>query len=191
MIPAGVPQVAVDCHRCLLARTRQHIVWGEGPDQCDILFLGEAPGAVEDRMARPMVGPAGKVLDEVLEKAGMPRRTVYIANCVKCRPPENKMAQAPGALAACRQWLLQEVSRVKPKVVVLLGATAAMDFFPGMKVREFTGKTTVRRTPWGLVVLVGCYHPSALARDRNNTMLRETIVGALRRARHELALSLL
>lgn len=179
-IPAQAPLQAVDCRRCPLSAHRTKVVWGEGPTPAPVMLLAEAPGAWEDKKARPMVGQAGKLLNELLSSVGMPRETVYLANVLKCRPPENKIAPWGQSILDCEPWLLQEISEVKPKVIVALGLTAGAILFPGLKAWQMCG--LARQVGDTGVLAVGCYHPSALARDRENDVLRRRMVAALTRA---------
>lgn len=177
MIPAQAPPEAIDCQRCELAQFRQHVVWGEGPTPASILFLAEAPGAHEDRQARPLIGQAGKMLDKLLAQAGIERKEVYLANMVKCRPPNNKLERYPSALIQCRGWLERELSEVRPTVIVSLGATASSEFFPGMAVRELCTLGRVVPMPrrgdvlGGLVQVFGTYHPSAVMRPGGQALV--------------------
>lgn len=185
-IPAQTPPFAAECDRCPLREQRTHVVWGEGPVPCNLAFLAEAPGAVENRMARPLVGPAGKQMDHLFEQAKLRRQDVYLANAIKCRLPDNKLARCPEALGACRPWLEREMMEVRPKVLVVLGASAAIGVLGGLKVGEFSGVARAVEMAWGRVVLVGCYHPSAILRDQDNVEYRRRFLGAIARARVEL-----
>jgi len=115
----------VDCTSCSLGSTRKNIVFGEGNPQADILFIGEAPGAVEDETGRPFVGPAGNLLTDIIEKGlKLKRPDVYIANIVKCRPPENRDPQ-PHEIARCIGYLEAQIMAVNPRVIIALGRIAA------------------------------------------------------------------
>jgi len=115
----------VDCTSCSLGSTRKNIVFGEGNPQADILFIGEAPGAVEDETGRPFVGPAGSLLTDIIEKGlKLKRPDVYIANIVKCRPPENRDPQ-PHEIARCIGYLEAQIMAVNPRVIIALGRIAA------------------------------------------------------------------
>ena len=114
-----------DCTSCSLGSTRKNIVFGEGNPQADILFIGEAPGAVEDETGRPFVGPAGSLLTDIIEKGlKLKRPDVYIANIVKCRPPENRDPQ-PHEIARCIGYLEAQIMAVNPRVIIALGRIAA------------------------------------------------------------------
>src|SRR5262249_60689341 len=106
------------CRRCKLCSTRKTVVFGEGNTAPPVLFVGEAPGAVEDQTGRPFVGPAGQLLDRILQGAmGLPREAVFIANVNKCRPPGNR-APEPDEVAACLPFLQQQVELLRPRVIV-------------------------------------------------------------------------
>lgn len=112
------------CARCKLHKTRTHIVFGEGNPKAEMMFIGEAPGESEDLEARPFVGRAGKLLDKMIEAMGIQRSDVYIANIVKCRPPENRPPEEDEK-TACTPYLLDQIAAVSPKVIIALGKTAA------------------------------------------------------------------
>lgn len=113
-----------DCTRCKLHEQRTHIVFGEGNAKAELMFVGEGPGADEDATGRPFVGRAGQLLDRMIEAIGMKREQTYIANIVKCRPPLNREPE-PDEVATCEPFLYRQISVIKPKLVVALGATAA------------------------------------------------------------------
>jgi DNA polymerase len=113
-----------DCTRCPLSAGRQTIVFGDGNPDADILFIGEGPGAEEDKRGLPFVGRAGELLTRMIERGmGIPRSQVYICNIVKCRPPQNR-EPAPNEIAACRPFLDAQIDAVAPKVIVTLGRPA-------------------------------------------------------------------
>ena len=112
------------CTRCLLHRGRTKAVPGEGPEDANIMFIGEAPGFHEDQQGRPFVGAAGNFLEELLESIGLKREDVYIANVIKCRPPGNR-EPLPVEAANCREYLDEQLSVIRPEYVCCLGAVAA------------------------------------------------------------------
>ena len=115
---------ALNCHLCELSKSRTHVVFGEGNEKAEILFVGEGPGATEDSTGHPFVGRAGEVLTNMIEKVLLiPRSKVYIANIVKCRPPNNRVPTATEA-HTCLPYLLKQIAYIKPEIVVTLGATA-------------------------------------------------------------------
>jgi DNA polymerase len=146
------------CTRCPLAAGRTQVVFGVGNPNADLLFVGEAPGREEDLTGEPFVGRSGKLLDKlVLEEMGLTREHFYIANVLKCRPPNNRDPQ-PDEIAACRPFLEQQVDLIGAQVIVTLG-----NFATKLLLDTTDGITKVRgRTyPYGATTLVPTYHPSA------------------------------
>jgi DNA polymerase len=114
-----------NCQRCKLAKLgRSQVVFGTGNPQADIMFVGEAPGFYEDKQGEPFVGAAGKLLNELLQSAGLSRSQVYIANVIKCRPPENRDPEMD-EVETCKPFLLQQIELIQPKLVCTLGRWAA------------------------------------------------------------------
>ncbi len=113
-----------DCKRCELHKQRKHIVFGVGDPEAKLMFVGEGPGECEDEKGEPFVGPAGKLLDKMIDKMGLERKQVYIENIVKCRPPGNRNPK-PEECKACSTFLMRQIAVIKPKVIVALGRTAA------------------------------------------------------------------
>jgi len=109
-----------DCQRCRLSSGRTQVVFGAGNPHADIMFVGEAPGFYEDKQGIPFVGAAGKLLNELLEGVGLSRDDVYIANVIKCRPPDNRNP-LPDEVDTCKPFLFQQIEAIKPKVVCTLG----------------------------------------------------------------------
>ena len=144
------------CHACGLAQQRTQVVPGEGADNAQVVFIGEAPGYHEDRLGRPFVGPAGAFLDELLALAGMSRQDVYIANVVKCRPPANR-DPLPGEILACKPWLDRQIKMIGPKVVVTLGRFSLARFVPNESISKVHGKA--RQV--GDLICFPMYHPAA------------------------------
>ena len=130
------------CTDCPLNKSRTHAVPGEGPSSADIMFIGEGPGYHEDRQGRPFVGPAGKLLDDLLSSIDLKREDVFIANMVKCRPPNNR-DPSPSEIAACSKYLDKQIELVRPKLVVTLGRFSLGKFFPNESISRARGK--VRR----------------------------------------------
>lgn len=121
---AELAREANDCQRCGLGSTRQNVVFGVGSLEADLMFIGEAPGAEEDRQGIPFVGRAGELLTRIIQAIDRTRDEVYIANIIKCRPPGNRDPR-PEEVAACRTFLEQQIDHIAPKVIVLLGRVAA------------------------------------------------------------------
>src|SRR5204863_1325942 len=111
---------AKDCTRCPLAETRTTVVFGNGDADADLMFVGEAPGANEDREGLPFVGQAGKLLDKLLAEIGLDRKEVFIANTLKCRPPDNRDPH-PNEIEACQEYLRRQVDLIEPIVICTLG----------------------------------------------------------------------
>ena len=127
---AEVARVVSACTDCQLHAGRSNAVPGEGPDAAEILFIGEGPGFHEDRQGRPFVGPAGNFLEDLLQSIGMARDQVYIANMVKCRPPENR-DPSPSEIAACSKYLDRQIELLDPLLIVTLGRFPPPDLSPG------------------------------------------------------------
>ena len=121
-----------DCQRCRLSSGRTQVVFGTGNPQASIMFVGEAPGFYEDKQGIPFVGAAGKLLNELLESAGLSRDDIYIANVIKCRPPDNR-DPLPDEVETCKPFLFQQIELIKPKVVCTLG-NFAMQTLLGKKI---------------------------------------------------------
>jgi uracil-DNA glycosylase len=155
------------CHACGLAQQRTQVVPGEGAENAEIVFIGEAPGYHEDRLGRPFVGPAGAFLDELLASVGLSRQTVYIANVIKCRPPANR-DPLPGEIQSCQPWLDHQLDLIRPKVVVTLGRFSLSRYIPN----ESIGKVHGRARPVGDLVCFPMYHPAAALHQGS---LRKTI----------------
>ena len=127
------------CTDCPLSQTRTNAVPGEGPDNADLMFIGEGPGFREDQQGRPFVGPAGQFLDGLLASIGTNRRQVFIANMIKCRPPENRDPM-PHEISACQKYLQRQIELVNPKLIVTLGRFSLGYFFPGESISRARGK---------------------------------------------------
>jgi DNA polymerase len=165
---AEVRTEALGCTRCVLAETRTQVVFGVGDDHADLMFVGEGPGADEDRIGEPFVGRAGRLLTSLIEGIGLTRADVYIANVVKCRPPGNRDPQ-PAEIASCRPYLEQQLDLVAPRVVVTLG-----NFATKLLLDTRTGITKLRGQtfPFRDGVLVPALHPSAVLRNGGAALAR-------------------
>ena len=154
-------QSCKQCNRCSLCETRTNVVFGVGNPNADIMFIGEGPGEQEDLKGEPFVGPAGMLLDDMLSIIDLDRTNVYIANIVKCRPPRNRDPLEEEQLA-CLDYLRQQVSLVKPKIIVCLGRIAATRLIrPDFRITREHGTWTERNG----IQFTALYHPSALLRD--------------------------
>lgn len=145
-----------NCRRCNLAQYRTKVVPGEGAGDAEIMFIGEAPGWHEDHTGRPFVGPAGQLLDELLASIGLKREEVYIANVIKCRPPDNR-DPLPQEIAECHPFLEEQIRLIRPRLVVTLGRHSAALFFPGKSISHIHGHSETRDG----VVYYAMYHPAA------------------------------
>jgi len=149
------------CCVCHLRETCSQVVPGEGNPKAEILFIGEAPGAEEDKQGRPFVGASGKFLSQMLETINLKREDVFIANVLKCRPPANR-DPLPEEAAACWPWLLEQIKSIKPKLIVLLGRHAMERFLPNQKISKIHGTALRRDIPGiGKQVFYALYHPAA------------------------------
>ena len=157
-------QACAQCHRCGLGETRHHLVFGDGAEDARIMLIGEGPGEQEDLQGLPFVGPAGKLLDDMLEMIYLDRTKVYIANIVKCRPPQNR-DPLPAESEACMPWLREQFRLLRPKIVVCLGRIAAQRMIrPDFSVTKEHG-TFIEKNG---VLFMGTFHPAALLRQPQN-----------------------
>ena len=150
------------CHLCQLSKTRKNVVFGEGDANADIMFIGEGPGANEDETGKPFVGKAGELLTKIIENVlSLKREQVYIANIVKCRPPNNRVP-TQNEVESCLPYLLKQIKLIKPKIIITLGATAynnlTNDKTPISKIR---GEVL----PFTNAKLIPTFHPSFLLRN--------------------------
>lgn len=156
--------VMVRCTRCDLSLSRTNVVPGAGSAEARVLLVGEAPGASEDRDGVPFVGASGRLLESMLDAAGLPRAEVFIANVVRCRPPENRNPRAR-EIRACAGWMAEQVRLLSPSLVVTLGRFALQHFVPDGKITRLQaellqveyGNTSLRLYP--------LLHPSAVLRS--------------------------
>ena len=154
--------LALSCSHCPLAKIRQQVVFGEGAAEAEILFIGEGPGKSEDESGRPFVGRAGRLLDAMILSLGMPRSSIFIANIVKCRPPENRVPTLEEA-SSCRPILEKQISLLQPKLIVALGATAAANL---LKTNEPITKARQKLYQFLGIPLICTFHPAYLLRNR-------------------------
>lgn len=150
-----------NCTRCGLCETRTNVVFGVGPRDADIMFVGEGPGEQEDLKGEPFVGAAGKLLDDMLSIIDLNRNNCYIANIVKCRPPKNRDPEV-GEQDACIEYLRNQVALIRPKIIVCLGRVAAKRLIdPEYRITREHGQWICSNGVW----MTAIYHPSALLRD--------------------------
>ncbi len=173
-LPDGVEAVATDglgwqelrdcvasCERCALHQSRTQTVFGIGNESAEWMIIGEAPGAEEDRRGEPFVGRAGKLLDEMLRAVGQPREQVFIANILKCRPPDNRDPK-PAEAAACRAYIERQIALVQPKIILAVGKIAAQHMLASdATVGSMRGSVHQH----GDIPLVVTYHPAYLLRS--------------------------
>jgi len=169
-MPGGAPSgtdlddlraAALDCRACRLCEARVQVVFGAGRPDADVMFVGEAPGAEEDRQGIPFVGAAGGLLTRMIEAIDLAREDVYIANVIKCRPPANRDPK-PDEIAACEPYLKQQIEAIKPALICTLGRFAAQVL---LQTNEPMGKLRGRVSEYQGVKLIPTYHPSALLRN--------------------------
>jgi DNA polymerase len=154
-------QACLNCTKCGLCQTRTKVVFGVGKRDADILFIGEGPGEQEDLQGEPFVGPAGKLLDDMMSIIDLNRTNSYIANIVKCRPPRNR-DPLETEQEACIGYLRNQVALIKPKIIVCLGRIAAMKLIrEDFRITREHGTWVNRNGIW----MTAIYHPSALLRD--------------------------
>lgn len=156
------------CKDCSLGRQRTQAVPGEGAENAAILFVGEAPGFHEDRQGRPFVGQAGKFLNELLASIDLKREDVYIANVIKCRPPQNRDPLLT-EIGACKKWLDRQIELIKPRIIVTLGRYSLARFFSGETISRVHG-TWYKQNG---VIYFAMYHPAAVL---HQPRLRQTVM---------------
>jgi len=154
--------LAVNCRSCGLRDGCSQVVFGEGNPGARVMLIGEGPGQDEDRLGRPFVGRAGQLLDKILEACGFERFThTYIANIVKCRPPNNR-APLPHERVACLPYLYRQIELINPPIIILLGATALQGLIdPAAKITRMRGEWLQWQDRW----VMPTYHPAALLRN--------------------------
>ncbi|MEE9198448.1 MAG: uracil-DNA glycosylase [Dehalococcoidia bacterium] len=165
---AELHSVVSVCEKCSLCKGRTHAVPGEGPQNAEIMFIGEGPGFYEDQQGRPFVGPAGKFLEELLMSIGLRRDDVYITNVIKCRAPGNR-DPLPAEIEACNSWLEGQLELIKPKMVVTLGRYSMARFFPKQTISKVHG--TAKKVDERIIFAM--YHPAAALHQQS---LRNTIM---------------
>ncbi len=153
----------LNCTACNLHKTRNHAIWGEGNFNAEIMVIGEAPGADEDRIGRPFVGKSGQLLDKIFAACGFNRaQHIFISNIVKCRPPANR-TPSDEEVKACFPYLLKQIELVDPKIIIPLGATALKRLFnnQNLKITKLRGEWMPLENRFVMPV----FHPSALLRN--------------------------
>ncbi|DAB32453.1 MAG TPA: uracil-DNA glycosylase [Sulfurospirillum sp. UBA11407] len=164
------------CHLCELSKRRKNVVFGEGNPHAKLMFIGEAPGASEDESGKPFVGRAGELLTKIIENVlGLKREDVYIANIIKCRPPENRVPSMD-EVSACKPYLLKQIKMVNPSIIVALGSTS----FHHLTGEYDTPISKIRGEVlnFGDAKLIPTFHPSFLL--RNPTSKKEVYADMLK-----------
>jgi uracil-DNA glycosylase len=165
-------QIAL-CRKCDIAKLRTKVVPGEGAENAAIMFIGEAPGWHEDQQGRPFVGQAGQFLERLLASINLKREQVFIANVIKCRPPDNR-DPLPTEIQNCRPWLDSQIELIKPKMIVTLGRYSMARYFPGKTISKIHGTTQKKDG----IIYFAMYHPAAalhqqsLRKDIESDMLK-------------------
>lgn len=168
-----------DCRRCDLGTTRTNLVLGAGDERAEIMFVGEAPGFHEDRQGIPFVGPAGQLLDQLLGSIGLARSQVYIANTLKCRPPENR-DPLPQELSTCTPFLFKQIELIGPRIICTLGNHATKTLLAtSTGITQLHGKLTRR----GNLAYVPLFHPAAAL---HKPPLKSTLIEDFQRLREHL-----
>ncbi len=149
------------CKKCRLSETRTNVVFGEGNEHADIMFVGEGPGYYEDVQGRPFVGKAGQLFDKMIEAVHLKREDIYIANIVKCRPPENRNPLEDES-EACIDYLRWQVKLIQPKIIVCLGAVSAKNLIdPSLSISKQRGEFVKK----GSIYFMPTFHPAYLLRN--------------------------
>jgi uracil-DNA glycosylase family 4 len=159
----SIAEEIVVCTRCDLHKSRRRAVPGEGSGKAKIMLVGEAPGKEEDALGKPFVGRSGKVLNDILEKAGLKREELFITSVVKCRPPQNRTPRKKEMNVCVQAHLRRQIEVISPKIICLLGGVAAKALLGKERVSEVRGKFFLR----GPEILFPTYHPAAAGRKRS------------------------
>ncbi len=165
----------LQCTDCGLREGATQVVPGDGDPSAKIMFIGEGPGAREDKLGKPFVGASGKFLDQMLSSIDLDREKVYIANMVKCRPPKNR-DPSDEEKAICRKWLDRQLELVNPKIIIPLGRHALGKFVPGIKISEAHGRFFTCEVDDPLIkgkIIFASYHPAVAL---YNGSMRETLI---------------
>jgi len=161
----------LNCQLCPLSRTRKNAVPGEGTYEAELMFVGEAPGYEEDIQGRPFVGKAGQLLTKIIQAMKFRREEVYITNVVKCRPPQNRTPHRE-EVESCRPYLLEQIEKIQPRVIVALGKVATDFFVPGaLSMNELRGNFYQFEN----IPVMPTFHPSYLIRNEGNKEIKKMV----------------
>jgi DNA polymerase len=158
---AGLEAEFRDCRLCALSETRTQVVFGTGNPNAELMFVGEAPGYDEDRQGEPFVGAAGQLLTKIIEAMKLRREDVYIANCLKCRPPQNRNP-LPSEIATCKPVLFRQIEIIRPRFICTLGKFAAQTL---LQTEEPVSRLRGRFFDWNGIRLLPTFHPAYLLRN--------------------------
>lgn len=161
----GLRAKIANCTRCPLHLTRNKTIWGEGNSNAEILLVGEAPGAEEDKVGRPFIGKSGQLLDKILEACGFTREQhIFVSNIVRCRPPNNRVP-TDQEVQTCIPYLFEQIEQINPKIIITLGATSLKKLLDDntFKITQVRGKWL----HWNDRLIMPVYHPAALLRNPN------------------------
>jgi len=168
----AIREQVLACRKCRLAEGRTQAVPGEGDPAAALMFVGEGPGRDEDLQGRPFVGRAGQLLTKIIAAMGYDRSQVFIANIVKCRPPDNRVPQRDEA-ALCTPYLIAQIAAIRPKVLITLGKVSTDFFVP----HAFGGMTSIRGRfyDWNGIPVMPTFHPSYLIRNEGNREIKKMV----------------
>jgi len=167
---AELDREILQCRRCRLHESKTHYVPGEGSNRPDIMFIGEGPGETEDQFGRPFIGKAGQLLDKIIQKMGMKREEVFIANVVKCRPPNNREPQKD-EVDACLPYLSKQIAILQPKVIVCLGRVALNNL---LGTNHSMGRIRGQLLSFHDTPLIPTYHPSYILHKKDKEEISRT-----------------
>jgi len=166
-ILAALKESAQQCTRCRLSASRTRVVFGEGNPQARLLFIGEAPGAEEDRTGRPFIGRAGELLTRIIEAIGLSRDQVYISSVIKCRPPENR-APEKDEITACKPFLIRQIQAIQPAIICTLGTVSTQVI---LNTRDPITKSRGRFYDVHGIQVMPTFHPAYLLRNPKDKKL--------------------
>ena len=167
---AELDREILQCRRCRLHESKTHYVPGEGSNHPDIMFIGEGPGETEDQFGRPFIGKAGQLLDKIIQKMGMKREEVFIANVVKCRPPNNREPQKD-EVETCLPYLSRQITILQPKVIVCLGRVALNNL---LGTSHSMGRIRGQLLSFHDTPLIPTYHPSYILHKKDKEEISRT-----------------